>query len=171
MPRRALALRTRGRQCIWQRRRQLCPLLPPSQWLLKQLSLSQKHLLFEHCRTTLCTLNRTLECQAQRQAPTAGAGREQQAPAARSWSGGGKPCSARGDRSLHSPRAGWQLPGPYWHLGAPCLHPSPTRSDWSVGMCAWQVPACHTWVSAASLLLPRSSLWFSWFGASSVPRW
>lgn len=134
MPRRALALRTRGRQCIWQRRRQLCPLLPPSQWLLKQLSLSQKHLLFEHCRNTLCTLNRTLECQAQRQAPTAGAGREQQAPAARSWSGGGKPCSARGDRSLHSPRAGWQLPGPYWHLGAPLactLDPHVVTGAWA----------------------------------------
>lgn len=55
--------------------------------------------------------------------------------------------------------------------GSPCLHPSPTRGDQSVGTCAWQVPACHTWVSAASLLLPRSSLWFCWFGVSSVPRW
>lgn len=49
--------------------------------------------------------------------------------------------------------------------GPPCLHPSPTRGHQSVGTCVWRVPACHTWVSAASLLLPRSTSWFYGFGA------
>lgn len=49
--------------------------------------------------------------------------------------------------------------GPYT-VPVPCWHPSPTRGHQSTGTCVWQVPACHTWVSAASLLLPRSTSWF-----------
>lgn len=41
-----------------------------------------------------------------------------------------------------------------------------------VGTRVWQVPACHPWVSAASLLLPGSTRWFLGLecaGGSSVP--
>lgn len=41
-----------------------------------------------------------------------------------------------------------------------CLHPSPTCGHQSVGMCVWQVPACHAWVSAAIPLLTGIISWF-----------
>lgn len=130
---------TQGPGIVYQRQQQLCPLLPSSQWLLKQLLLSQKHLLFQHCRAALCILSRTLECQARCQAPTAKAGREQLALAARSCRGGGKPCSAHGDRSLHCPSVGWQLPGPCWHLGTPL--PAPLGAGMWAHLCGKSLPA------------------------------
>lgn len=115
--------------------------------------LSQKHLLFQHCRTTLCTLNSTLECQARCQAATAKAGREELAPAARSWSGAGKPCSAHGDRSLHSPSAllapqphTWSPERGHVCVASPCLphvgvssQPAPASQHFMV-LWFWSVP-------------------------------
>lgn len=44
------------------------PLPSPPSKSVNQLCLAQKRLLFRHCKNTLCTLNRTLECKAARQA-------------------------------------------------------------------------------------------------------
>lgn len=59
-----------------------------------------------------------------------------------------------GDGSLHCPSAGWQLPGPCWHLGAPL--PAPQPHTWAperghvcvacpclphVGVCSQPAPA------------------------------
>lgn len=80
--------------------------LPPSLWLLNQPSLPQKHPVFTHCKKYSLYFGQDFECEATRQALTAKAGREQLAPAARSGSGGRKPCSALEDQPLRSPGAG-----------------------------------------------------------------